>query len=157
MKMNTEDKKSLFKRLVQEAKELIEREESMDRVYQGIVELLDNNIPYYNWTGFYMIENNQLVLGHYIGKPTDHTTIQIGQGICGQAAERKETFIVEDVTKESNYLACSFETASEIVVPIMKGDEVLGELDIDSDILGAFDEVDQWLLEEVAAMLATRL
>lgn len=157
MKMKTEDKKALFTRVVQEAKELIAREESIDKVYQGIVELLDSNIPYYNWTGFYMIENNQLVLGHYVGKPTDHTTIEIGQGICGQAAERKETFIVEDVTKESNYLACSFETASEIVVPIMKGNEVLGEIDIDSDILGAFDEEDQWLLEEIAAMLANRL
>lgn len=157
MRMTTEEKKVLFKGLEVQAQKLISNEESMDNIYRGVVELLDKNIPYYNWTGFYMIENNQLVLGHYIGKPTDHTTIQIGEGICGQAAERKETYIVEDVTKESNYLACSFETAAEIVVPIMKGDVVLGEIDIDSDVLGAFDEDDQWLLESIAAMIAERL
>lgn len=155
--MTLAEKKILFKKIEIQAIELFQREEDMDKIYRGIVELLDKNVPYYNWTGFYMIENNQLVLGHYIGKPTDHTTIEIGQGICGQAAERKETFIVEDVTKEANYLACSFETASEIVVPIMKGTEVLGEIDIDSDILGAFDQEDQRFLEIIAEMIAKKL
>ncbi|GAB6086822.1 GAF domain-containing protein [Alkaliphilus crotonatoxidans] len=150
-------KKQLFDRLKGEAKELIDTTEDMDQVYGGIVALLDKNIPYYNWTGFYMVEGGELVLGHYLGKPTDHLKIQFGEGICGQAAERKETFIVEDVSKEDNYLACSLETASEIVVPIMKGDQVLGEIDIDSDELGAFDELDQDLLEAIAAMLAKRL
>ena len=157
MQMTLAEKKILFKKIEIQAIELFQREEDMDKIYRGIVELLDKNVPYYNWTGFYMIENNQLVLGHYIGKPTDHTTIEIGQGICGQAAERKETFIVEDVTKEANYLACSFETASEIVVPIMKGTEVLGEIDIDSDILGAFDQEDQRFLEIIAEMIAKKL
>ena len=155
--MTTDEKRILFKNLEAQALELIEKAEDTDSIYRDVVELLDTNIPYYNWTGFYMIENNQLVLGHYIGKPTDHTTIEIGQGICGQAAERKETFIVEDVTKEDNYLACSFETASEIVVPILKGTEVLGEIDIDSDIRGAFDAEDQWLLESIAKMIADKL
>jgi len=154
--MTAEEKRILFKKLEAQALVLIEKAGDMDSVYKGVVELLDTNIPYYNWTGFYMIEKDKLVLGHYIGKPTDHTTIEIGQGICGQAAERKETFIVEDVTKEDNYLACSFETASEIVVPIMKGTEVLGEIDIDSDVLGAFDEEDKWLLESIAKMIADK-
>lgn len=155
--MEWSEKKKLFEKLEQQAQELITKEADLDKVYQGIVTLLDTHIPYYHWTGFYMIQEGKLVLGHYIGKPTDHKVIEIGQGICGQAAERKETFIVEDVTKESNYLACSLETASEIVVPIMKGNEVLGEIDIDSDLLGAFDELDQQLLESIAAMLAERL
>lgn len=155
--MERQAKIQLFERLQQEAKTLIETEKDMDQVYKGIVTLLDSNIPYYNWTGFYMVKGGELVLGHYIGKPTDHLKIQFGEGICGQAADRKETFIVEDVSKESNYLACSFETASEIVVPILKGETVLGEIDIDSDQLAAFDEEDQRLLESIAAMLADRL
>lgn len=150
-------KKELFQRLQLEAKNIIDSTEEMDQVYRKIVKLLDTNIPYYNWTGFYMVEQGQLVLGHYLGKPTEHLTIQFGEGICGQAAERKESFIVADVSKEDNYLACSLETASEIVVPIMKGDRVLGEIDIDSDQPGAFDALDQHLLEAIAAMLAARL
>ncbi|ABR47797.1 putative GAF sensor protein [Alkaliphilus metalliredigens QYMF] len=155
--MDQQTKKELFLRLEKKAFALISKEEQLDNVYQGIVELLDNNIPYYNWTGFYMIENGELVLGHYLGAHTDHTHIQIGQGICGQAADRKETFIVDDVTKETNYLACSFETASEIVVPILKGDDVLGEIDIDSHEPSAFDSLDQHLLESICAKLAERL
>jgi len=155
--MERNEKQQLFQQLEKSARELIAKEQDLDAVYQGIVTLLDTHIPYYQWTGFYMIQGGKLVLGHYIGKPTDHNVIEIGQGICGQAAERKETFIIDDVTKESNYLACSLETASEIVVPIMKGDEVLGEIDIDSDLLGAFDELDQQLLESIAAMLAERI
>lgn len=155
--MENSEKKELFKKLEKEAAILIEKEPDMDKVYKGIVELLDANVPYYHWTGFYMIENGKLVLGHYIGAPTDHKIIEIGQGICGQAADKKKTFVVDDVTKESNYLACSFETASEIVVPIMKGSEVLGEIDIDSHELAAFDELDQALLESIAEMIAKRL
>lgn len=155
--MDKETKKVLFKELELKLKTLIEEEADIDKVFQGIVELLDENIPYYDWTGFYMIENGELVLGNYVGKPTDHVKIQIGQGICGQAAERKETFIVDDVTKESNYLACSFETASEIVVPIIKNEVVLGEIDIDSHTPAAFDEYDQQLLESIASMLIKRL
>lgn len=155
--MNKLEKNELFEGLKNKAQGLIETELDMDKVFRGIVDLLDGNIPYYNWTGFYMIDQGKLVLGHYNGAPTDHVNIEIGQGICGQAAEKKETLIVDDVTKEGNYLACSFETASEIVVPIMKGTEVLGEIDIDSHKLAAFDEQDKKLLESIAEMLAKRL
>ena len=155
--MDKQEKKVLFNRLKNEISSLFLKENDMDSIYKGIVEILDTNIPYYNWTGFYMIENGKLKLGHYIGAPTDHVSIEIGQGICGQAAEKKETFIIDDVTKESNYLACSFETASEIVVPIMKGSEVLGEIDIDSHEFAAFDDNDKELLESIAEMIAKRL
>ncbi|WP_242837265.1 GAF domain-containing protein [Alkaliphilus transvaalensis] len=157
MEMELTEKIELFEKIEAQARELISNEKDLEKIYKGIVELLDTNIPYYNWTGFYMVENGELVLGHYIGKPTDHIKIQFGQGICGQAAATKETFIVDDVSKESNYLACSFETASEIVVPILKDGVVLGEIDIDSDEIAAFDELDQQLLERIATMLAERL
>ena len=83
--------------------------------------------------------------------------IPLGRGICGAAAAEKATIIVDDVNTDPRYLACSLETKSEIVVPIMKGGEVLGEIDIDSDRLAAFGAADQKMLEAVAALLAERM
>jgi GAF domain-containing protein len=97
------------------------------------------------------------VLGPFLGKPSPHTRIPLGQGICGAAATAKATIIVDDVNADPRYLACSIETKSEIVVPIMDGDKVLGEIDIDSDQPAAFGHADRELLEQVAALLAEAL
>ena len=97
------------------------------------------------------------VLGPFVGKPSPHARIPLGRGICGAAATEKTTIIVDDVNADSRYLACSIETRSEIVVPIMLDTEVLGEIDIDSDRLAAFGQEDKALLEAVAARLAPRL
>jgi putative methionine-R-sulfoxide reductase with GAF domain len=113
--------------------------------------------PYYTWAGIYLLEGETLVLGPYVGKPSPHTRIPLNRGICGAAASEKQTIIVDDVDCDSRYLACSIETKSEIVVPIMRGDEVLGEIDIDSDTPAAFGAADRTLLERVAAALARRL
>ena len=113
--------------------------------------------PYYTWAGIYLLEGETLVLGPYVGKPSPHTRIPLNRGICGAAASEKQTIIVDDVNSDSRYLACSIETKSEIVVPIMRGDEVLGEIDIDSDTPAAFGAADRMLLERVAAALARRL
>ena len=121
------------------------------------VETLKSSLPGYDWVGVYVLDSNELVLGPYAGKPSPHTHIPVGRGICGAAAAEKATIIVDDVNNDSRYLACSVETKSEIVVPIMRGDEVLGELDVDSDKLAAFGPADQELLESIAALLAERL
>ena len=113
--------------------------------------------PYYTWAGIYLLEGETLVLGPYVGKPSPHTRIPLNRGICGAAASEKQTIIVDDVNSDPRYLACSIETKSEIVVPIMRGDEVLGEIDIDSDTPAAFGAADRTLLERVAAALARRL
>jgi GAF domain-containing protein len=97
------------------------------------------------------------VLGPFLGKPSPHTRIPLGRGICGAAATEKKTIVVDDVNADPRYLACSLETRSEIVVPILDGDAVLGEIDIDSDTAAAFTDVDRRLLEQVAALLAERL
>jgi GAF domain-containing protein len=97
------------------------------------------------------------VLGPYVGKPSPHTRIPLGRGICGAAAAEKTTIVVDDVNADSRYLACSIETKSEIVVPIMRGNEVLGEIDIDSDRTAAFGPRDRELLEPIAALLADRM
>ena len=121
-----------------------------------VVELLKKD-GRYTWVGIYLLEHDELVLGPYLGKPSPHTRIPLGRGICGAAATAKATIIVDDVNSDPRYLACSLETQSEIVVPIMRGAEVLGEIDIDSDSRAAFGPQDREMLEAVAALLSETL
>jgi GAF domain-containing protein len=121
------------------------------------VRLLKTHRPHYTWTGIYLMEGDELVLGPYLGKPSPHTRIPLGRGICGAAASQKATIIVDDVNSDPRYLACSLETKSEIVVPIMRGDQVLGEIDIDSDRPAAFGSEDRQLLEGIARAVAEKL
>jgi putative methionine-R-sulfoxide reductase with GAF domain len=121
------------------------------------VESLKTQLPFYTWVGIYLLEGDELVLGPFLGKPSPHTRIALGHGICGAAAAEKATIIVDDVNADPRYLACSLETQSEIVVPILRGEEVLGEIDIDSDRAAAFGPADRAMLEAIAAALAGRL
>ena len=128
-----------------------------DAAMKQTVRLLKDAIPYYTWVGIYLVDGAELVLGPFIGKPSPHTRIPLGQGICGAAATEKTTIVVDDVNADPRYLACSIETRSEIVVPIMEDGEVLGEIDIDSDAPAAFGDADRRLLEQVATLLAEGL
>jgi GAF domain-containing protein len=121
------------------------------------VHTLQAAMPHYTWVGIYLLRGDELVLGPFVGKPSPHTRIPLGRGICGAAATEKQTIIVDDVNRDPRYLACSLDTKSEIVVPIMRGDTVLGEIDIDSDQPAAFGSADRELLEKLAAALAARL
>ena len=121
--------------------------------FEPVVALLKEQ-PDYSWVGIYLLDGNELVLGPFLGKPSPHTRIPLGRGICGAAATEKETIIVDDVNADPRYLACSIETKSEIVAPIMLDGVVLGEIDIDSDKHAAFGDADKQLVEAVAAMLA---
>ncbi len=124
---------------------------------RAVCRLLRDAIPHYDWVGFYIVnpQNTQeLVLGPYVGAPTEHVRIPFGRGICGQAAALAQTFIVQDVSRESNYLACSPDVRSEIVVPIWWEGEIIGELDIDSHALAPFTEADRELLDQVCALVA---
>ena len=122
-----------------------------------VVAVLKDTFPHYTWVGIYLLEGDELVLGPYLGKPSPHIRIPVGRGICGAAAAERATIIVDDVHSDPRYLACSIETQSEIVVPIMRDDLVLGEIDIDSDVPGAFSRDDQASLEAVAAILSEKL
>ena len=129
-----------------------------DAALKQTVELLKDGIPDYTWVGIYLMEgDHDLVLGPFVGQPSPHTRIPVGSGICGAAASQKATIVVDDVNADSRYLACSIDTKSEIVVPIMDGSRVLGEIDIDSDKPAAFGSADRELLEPIAALLAERL
>jgi GAF domain-containing protein len=128
-----------------------------DTAMKQAVALLKDGMRDYTWVGIYLLSGNELVLGPYVGKPSPHTRIPLGRGICGAAATEKATIVVDDVNADPRYLACSIETRSEIVVPIMQGANVLGEIDIDSDRPAAFGRPDRELLEPIASLLAERL
>jgi L-methionine (R)-S-oxide reductase len=135
----------------------VSQELDATRAMTMVVATLKKTMPDYNWVGIYLLDGNELVLGPFEGKPSPHTHIPVGRGICGAAAAEKATIIVDDVNADSRYLACSLETRSEIVVPIMKRGDVLGEIDVDSDRHAAFGAADQKMLEAVAALLAERM
>ena len=126
---------------------------------EAVVQILDREVNYYNWTGFYWMNDakNQLDLGAYRGEATDHTSIPYGRGICGQVAVSGKTFEVPDVHAQDNYLACSLATKSEIVVPVYADDKLVGQIDIDSHELDPFTTEDHELLEWVAQFIADRL
>ena len=130
---------------------------SPDEAMEHTVQVLKTEVPDYTWVGIYLLEGAELVLGPFRGKPSPHTRIPLDRGICGAAASQQQTLVVDDVDADPRYLACSLQTRSEIVVPIMRGTTVLGEIDIDSDKKAAFGPADREMLEAVAALLARKL
>ena len=135
----------------------IEAAADPEAAMERAVDTLKQSLPDYAWVGIYLLDGNELVLGPYRGKPSPHTRIPLGRGICGAAAAEKTTIIVDDVNADPRYLACSVDTRSEIVVPIMRGTDVVGEIDVDSDRAAAFGVRDRALLEQVAELLAASL
>lgn len=120
-----------------------------------ICELLKQEVYHYDWVGFYILdqERNELVLGPFVGKPTQHTHIAVGKGICGQVAESGQTMVVQDVTQVENYISCGLDVQSEIVVPVMKDGKFVAELDIDSHSPAPFTPADSEFLAKVCDLL----
>jgi L-methionine (R)-S-oxide reductase len=128
---------------------------------QRMVKLLHERMLKYNWVGFYMLEPGaqppMLVLGAFEGAMTPHIRIPLNQGICGAAASSGQTVVVDDVSKDPRYLACSLETKSEIVVPVFVHGKVVGELDIDSHFSAAFTPEHQKLVQHCAQLVGKKL
>jgi L-methionine (R)-S-oxide reductase len=128
---------------------------------QQMVRLLHERVLKYNWVGFYMLEPGanppMLILGAFEGAMTPHTRIPLNQGICGAAASSGQTVVVDDVSKDPRYLACSLETKSEIVVPVFAHGKVVGELDIDSHFPAAFTAEHQELVQYCAQLVGKKL
>lgn len=122
-----------------------------DEKLQKVCKLLHDEVPHYNWVGFYFNNGDkaELKLGPFCGNPTEHKIIPFGKGICGQVAVSNQTFVVDDVSAQNNYLACSIETKAEIVVPIFKDGKNIGQIDIDSHQINPFSENDEKILEYV--------
>ncbi len=135
-----------------------EEQSVTDRLYE-ICKLLKDNVAYYDWVGFYFKneDKEELKLRTYVGEATDHEIIPFGKGICGQVAISNENFVVPDVQAQDNYIACSINVKSEIVIPLFKNGENIGQIDIDSDTADPFTEKDERFLEfvnqEVAKIL----
>lgn len=149
------DKSELFGFLAKRIGEVLKSKANRNEKLGTVCKLLRDNVSYYNWVGFYLVDKkrkDEVVLGPFEGEATEHTRIRFGRGICGQAAALGETFLVQDVSKETNYLSCSANVKSEIVIPIFKNKEVVGELDIDSHALSAFTKEDEAFLKKICEM-----
>ena len=128
---------------------------------RAMVKLLHDRMLKYNWVGFYMLEPGakppMLVLGEFQGVITPHTRIPLNQGICGAAASSGQTVVVDDVSRDPRYLACSLQTRSEIVVPVFVHGTVVGELDVDSHFAAAFTPEHQDLVQHCARLVGKKL
>jgi GAF domain-containing protein len=144
-----------------ELTELAQAAPSAHELMRRMVKILHERMLKYNWVGFYMLEPGaqppMLVLGAFEGAMTPHTRIPLNQGICGAAASSGHTVVVDDVSKDPRYLACSLETKSEIVVPVFVHGKVVGELDIDSHFAAAFTAEHQELVQYCAMLVGKKL
>lgn len=130
-----------------------------DAAIFAAMRLIAKHLPHYNWVGVYLLDGGVLNLGPYVGAATTHTLISVGHGVCGTAVAENRNMVVDDVRTLDNYLACSLETRSEIVVLIrdLNTDQILGQIDADGHTVGAFDATDEHLLEQVATRFSYRL
>jgi L-methionine (R)-S-oxide reductase len=152
---STQPKPELYRELVRELSALIAGEPDVIANLANASALLFQSLPDLNWAGFYLLKQGELVVGPFQGKPAC-VRIAIGKGVCGTAAQRRETVIVRDVHEFPGHIACDAASNSEIVVPMVKNGELIGVLDLDSPKLARFDEEDRAGLEAfVAALLAS--
>ncbi|CAH0346854.1 GAF domain-containing protein [Bacillus sp. CECT 9360] len=142
----------LFKQLAA----LVEDETNMIANLSNASALLNHFLEDVNWVGFYLAEDDGLVLGPFQGLPAC-IRIPFGKGVCGTSAAERRTLRVEDVHQFPGHIACDAASQSEIVVPVLKGGNLIGVLDIDSPIKNRFDETDQKMLEEFTEILAKHL
>jgi GAF domain-containing protein len=145
-------KAAFYSSLHKQAAALIEGEPDMIANLANISSLLWMSLEHINWAGFYLLKQGELVLGPFQGKPAC-VRIALGKGVCGTAAEHRHTVIVADVDQFPGHIACDSASRSEIVVPILYGDHLVGVLDIDSPIYSRFDDDDKYGLERLVEIL----
>ena len=131
--------------------QIILLKENLGFKFQQICDLLSSEVSYYDWVGFYFKngDKKELKLAQFTGEETEHTIIPFGKGICGQVAVSNKNFVVQDVSKQENYISCGWKVKSEIVIPIFVNDENIGQIDIDSHTPNIFSSKDEELLEFV--------
>ena len=125
-------------------------------ILEALCQMLKSEVKHFHWVGFYFVNGNkeELKLQAFAGKPTEHTIIPFGKGICGQVALSNENFLVQDVSEQDNYISCGIEVKSELVVPIFVEGKNVGQIDIDSHDLAPFNKEDEDLLEYVCKKVA---
>lgn len=147
------DKESQYTSLLPQLQGLITGEDDLIANLANIAAALKEQFDWL-WVGFYIVKNNELVLGPFQG-PVACTRIRKGRGVCGSSWESKQTLLVPDVDQFPGHIACSSASKSEIVVPIFKNEDVIAILDVDSSHYAFFDATDQFYLEKVAEMVAS--
>ena len=146
-----------FDKLKPQIEDILKNENSsIDARLTEVCEILEKNIPYYDWVGFYFKngDKNELKLKAFAGEPTDHEIIPFGKGICGQVAVSNKNFVVPDVKAQNNYIACSIHVKAEIVIPLFVDGENVGQIDIDSHTEDPFSHEDELFLEWVNLKVA---
>jgi GAF domain-containing protein len=141
--------------ICRELDRMAERGDPFEKLIASAVQMLHDSNARFHWTGIYeLFPDHVLRLGPFVGAPTDHVFIAVGKGVCGTAVAQKRNMNVPDVSKATNYLACSTSTRSELVVLIRKGGEIFAQIDIDSHEIDAFDPASVTDVERVADWLA---
>ena len=138
---------------------ILKSNKSKDEILQAICDYLEKEISYYDWVGFYFKngDKNELKLAQYTGEETEHIIIPFGKGICGQVAVSNKNFVVQDVSKQENYISCGWKVKSEIVIPIFVNEENIGQIDIDSHTVNTFTKEDEQLLEYICTKVSKLL
>lgn len=150
------DKKALYQSLTKQADALIGTEKNLIANLANLSALLNMSLDDINWVGFYLLEDEELVLGPFQGKPAC-IRIPVGKGVCGTAALNRTTQIVTDVHQFEGHIACDAASNSEIVIPILSGRRLVGVLDIDSPSVGRFDSIDGLGLQQIVDTLQKTL
>ena len=147
-----------FNELKSKVSDLVSNSSPLDKTLKDVCELLKYSVPYYDWVGFYFKngEKEELKIGPYAGLATDHTIIPFGKGICGQVAVSSENLVVPDVNAQDNYIACSLNVKSEIVIPLFVNNINIGQIDIDSNNLKQFSSKDLEFLKKINQMISEK-
>ncbi|MDR1524086.1 MAG: GAF domain-containing protein [Tannerella sp.] len=149
--MQSGNKEDRYKTLIPQIEALVRTEKDLIANLANISAAIHQTFGFF-WVGFYLVKGDELVLAPFQGHVAC-TRIKRGKGVCGTAWDAAETVIVQDVNKFPGHIACSAESKSEIVVPLISGDNVFGVLDVDSDIRNNFDETDRIYLEEICKLI----
>lgn len=146
-KTTSEDKHAFYELMLMQLQALLEGEKNPIAILSNASALLNECLEQINWVGFYLMKKGELLLGPFQGKVAC-MHIAVGRGVCGTAVSENKTQLVKDVHAFPGHIACDSASRSEIVIPIRKGNEIMGVLDIDSPILSRFDEIDAMYLEK---------
>jgi GAF domain-containing protein len=151
-KIISEDKKEKYKEVLQQVKAIISDEPDLIANLANITSILKNNLDDFSWVGFYLLKNNELVLGPFQGKPAC-VRIKKGVGVCGASIKERKIIIVPDVSEFPGHIYCDPDSKSEIVIPMIKDGMPFGVLDVDSNKLNCFDDIDRFYLENIVTYL----
>ncbi|MEB6323016.1 GAF domain-containing protein [Staphylococcus xylosus] len=152
----SEVKETNYNLLEKQVSSLIEDESNLIAILSNVSALLNDSLDQVNWVGFYLIENNELILGPFQGHPAC-VHIAIGSGVCGTAVAHDETQLVADVHAFPGHIACDANSKSEIVVPIHQNEQIIGVLDIDAPITNRFSEADKIALENIVKIIENQI